>query len=86
MGEEVKCTAKLKIKALKAKTLEEALEPDNIITPPGLKVGCKSRDDTLECTVEVECGNPTRILTLRNTIEDLLTTIKAVVETLAKTS
>ena len=86
MDEEAKCTAKLKIKALKARALEEALEPDNIVTPPGVKIECKGENDFLECIAEVECGNPMRILTLRNTLEDLLTAVKAIRETLAKTT
>lgn len=86
MPEKARCLANMKIETPHAKALENALEPDNRMTPPGMKIECKGENNTLECTVEVECENPAKILTLRNTLEDMLTAIKAIIETLEKTA
>ncbi len=56
--------------------LAKALEPDNARAPPGVSVMCTG-DGVLECVVEVECRGPRGILTLRNTVDDLLQALQA---------
>ncbi|MEM0366560.1 MAG: KEOPS complex subunit Pcc1 [Acidilobaceae archaeon] len=62
--------------------MEEALKPDNTKLPPWLSIECKSIEDTLECTIRLDCSMPKRILSLRNTIEDLLISLRAVLESI----
>lgn len=55
-----------------------ALEPDNRAAPPWLSVSCSEVEGYIECLVFVDgCGEPRRILSLRNTIDDLLRSYKA---------
>ncbi|MCE4625734.1 MAG: hypothetical protein F7C35_07740 [Desulfurococcales archaeon] len=71
------------IETVHAGVLYEAVEPDNRGAPPHIKVSCTPKDNALECTVRVEgCEDPKRILTLRNTVDDLLLALRSALETL----
>lgn len=81
MGEqEGSCIAIIRVSHEASRALLEAIEPDNIQAPSWLSIDCKAVGSTLECRVEVDCGNPQRVLSLRNTLDDLLKAIKAAME------
>jgi hypothetical protein len=73
---EYSCKATVRVAHEASKSLLEAVNPDNIHTPQWLSINCRSLPDMLECVVEVDCSNPTRILSLRNTLDELLRAIK----------
>ena len=78
-----KCSATIKLRTPKAKVLEAAITPDNSPAPPGLEISCKAvSEHTLECRVSISCNKPRDILTLRNTLDDLLSALKVAIETL----
>ncbi len=65
-----------------------ALQPDNLRAPKDIKIACEPVDDeTLVCNIEVSpAEDPTKILTLRNTFDDLIINMKAAIDSLAKAS
>lgn len=77
------CIARVKIPTPNSLHLVKALEPDNKHTPPHLRVSCRGAGEVLECEVIVEgCRDPARILTLRNTIDDLLISVRAALDSI----
>ena len=72
------CRVTVEVKTPYARPLLESLEPDNISPYEWLRIECREGEDALSCIVEAsECREPRKILTLRNTIDDLLAAIKA---------
>jgi len=66
-----------------AASLAQALEPDNAQAPPHVRVSCTPIADTVVCEIKVSgCGDPKRILTLRNTADDLIQAARAALEAL----
>jgi len=66
-----------------AGSLARALEPDNRQAPSHVRVSCAPLADTVVCEVHVKgCGDPKRILTLRNTVDDLVQAARAALEAL----
>lgn len=64
-----------------------ALQPDNVQTPKDLKIACELGGKALICNIEMpSVEDPLRILTLRNTFDDLVINIKAAIDSLVKTS
>ncbi len=65
-----------------------AIEPDNRDSPPHVKVNCRVAGGLLICTIMVwGCSsNPSRILTLRNTIDDLTSAVKTALESIEHAS
>lgn len=79
------CEARLKIAvgAEAATALARALGADNISAPPGITVTCSAASDYLVCDIIVRgCGDPKKVLSLRNTVDDLLISLKAASESL----
>ena len=74
---EYSCKATVRVTHEASRSLLEAINPDNINTPQWLTINCRSFQDVLECVVEVDCSSPTRILSLRNTLDELLRAIKS---------
>jgi len=54
-----------------ARTLIKALEPDNVNVPSSITINNIAEEGMFKIIVEF-IGNPEEILTLRNTIDDLL--------------
>ncbi len=81
------CVARLRIEAGgMARALLDSIEPDNRPTPGWLRVECTANGNVLECIVEVEgCGDPRRVLSLRNTVDDLMQSVKAALSALDNT-
>ncbi len=64
-------------------SIAEALEVDNKFAPPWLSVSCRHEGSVIVCNVEVkECREPRRILSLRNTLIDILLCYRAALESL----
>jgi hypothetical protein len=80
------CEARLLLETRWAEALVDSLEPDNTQAPRGLEVRCWPRGGLVECVVRLECSEPRGLLTLRNTIDDLLATAKAALESLESAS
>ncbi|MCE4627696.1 MAG: hypothetical protein F7C34_00910 [Desulfurococcales archaeon] len=75
----MRCEAELELEVSDPESLWRALEPDNLEAPPHLRVSCSPADRTLRCRVEVVgCEDPRRILTLRNTLDEILVLARAV--------
>jgi len=79
-----RCTAALRIPLGDpsiARSLAEALEADNRTAPSWLEVTCRADGSSLECMVEVHgCGDPRRLMSLRNTLDDLILNMRAALE------
>jgi len=80
------CKAKLRLKTSLAETLFKALEPDNKVLPSNLKIECTASPGALECEIIISCEDDKDILRLRNTLDDILSSIKVVLMTLELTS
>jgi len=78
------CEARLLIETHWAEALADSLSPDNAQAPRGLEVGCQARGGVVDCIVRLECSGPRGILTLRNTVDDLLAAAKAALESLER--
>ena len=79
----MRCEAELELEVSDPESLWRALEPDNREAPPHLRVSCSPSSRALKCRVEVEgCEDPRRILTLRNTLDEILALAKAVEDSL----
>ncbi len=70
------CRVAIKVEHAASKSLLDAINPDNMLAPEWLSINCKSLPNMLECIIEIDCSNPSRILSLRNTLDDLLRAIK----------
>jgi hypothetical protein len=77
------CRARLEIDTSYPAEIVEALQPDNIRAPPYMRVSCAKHGGKVECNIEVYgCEDPKRILTLRNTIDEILVLARTIEETL----
>ncbi|MCE4611162.1 MAG: hypothetical protein F7B17_04230 [Desulfurococcales archaeon] len=64
-------------------SVADALEVDNKIAPPWLSVSCRWESGEVKCRVVVrECSSPRRILSLRNTLVDILLCYRAAMDSL----
>lgn len=80
--EGTKCEVEVEIETPYSQTLEKAVQPDNVMSPPWLRIECEAFDSKLRCLISVDCRDSSRILSLRNTIDDLLISIKSALQTL----
>lgn len=76
------CRAGIFLEITDPNALVKALEPDNMVVPEHVKVECIPEGGrAVACVIEVSgCRNPRRILTLRNTIDEILALAKTVEE------
>ena len=77
-----RCIGRVRVETEKALALLEAVEPDNAQAPAWLRVSCSHVNGALECSVEMSCEDPQRILSLRNTLDDLLLSLRAALDAL----
>ncbi|MFP3143574.1 MAG: KEOPS complex subunit Pcc1 [Caldisphaera sp.] len=85
MGEDsLGCTATLILPSKDAYILAKSLNPDNIKDVPNyLSIDCKGDDKKLICVIKVlDCNDPKRIMSLKNTIDDLLINIKSIIDSI----
>ena len=60
-----------------------AVEPDNRRTPPHVRVRCRVDETSMICELEVEgCDDPKRVLTFKNTVDDLILAVRTAVSVL----
>lgn len=64
----------------------EALEPDNRAAPRWLKIECRALEGAIECTIEMDCEHAERVLSLRNTLDDLMISLRASLEAVGEAS
>ncbi len=77
------CRGVIEIESDAAEALLASLDPDNKTAPPGINVRCEASGNQLSCIVEVEdCTGPRGIGTFRNTVDDILRSVKAALEAL----
>jgi len=65
-----------------AESIEKALKPDNIGLPENMKLEMKREGETLRITLESLVSSSKTILSVRNTIDDILQCIEALENTL----
>ncbi|MEB3789775.1 MAG: hypothetical protein GSR72_07800 [Desulfurococcales archaeon] len=74
----MKCKAKIEITTRYPRNVLESIEPDNLVSPRHVSIECRETSRGIECKIIVRgCEDPKRVLTLRNTIDDLLMALKA---------
>ncbi|MGC9210205.1 MAG: KEOPS complex subunit Pcc1 [Acidilobus sp.] len=87
MGEEGTCSVIVEVKATDPRTAESlarSLNVDNRTAPPGVNVRCEPVGPILRCEVTVKgCDNPRRLLTARNTVDDLLLGLRAALSSIS---
>ncbi len=72
------CKAKIEIETHYPKNVLESIEPDNLVLPQHISIKCREKGRGIECEIIVRgCEDPKRVLTLRNTIDDILMTLRA---------
>ncbi len=82
-GKGKECVALIELKIKQALSIADALAPDNETAPSHVNVGCEGFKSYLKCFIKVaECNNPRRVLTFRNTLNDLLISLKSAIEVL----
>ncbi len=72
----MECYAKIMIRSEFAKTVLSAIEPDNVNLPQDMEIDCNASEDSLYCSVRILCKEVKDVLRLRNTIDDILSSIK----------
>ena len=78
------CRASIRVETANPEHLARALEPDNIQAPSHVRVSCRALEGAVECVVEVDgCEDPKRVLTLRNTVDEIITMARTVEEVLS---
>jgi len=78
------CEARIVIETENSVHLVRALEPDNLDAPGHVSVECRALSGLIECAVRVDgCEDPKRVLTLRNTVDEIILISKSVENALA---
>lgn len=76
----MKVELEIEIETPHAREVEEALRVDNTDIPEGLKLSTYHNDKAIYIVAECDCEDPKRVLTLRNTVDEILTHIRAVLQ------
>lgn len=86
MAEEKRCLIRVEVEADDpggADAIVRSLNVDNASAPAGVRVSCIARGPRVVCDVEVAgCDDPRRVLTARNTADDLLLDLRAALSSL----
>ena len=80
------CSAKIKIKSSLAKEMLKTIQPENAIAPKNLSINCYFHAEELICDLNLTCNNSKELLRLRNTIDDILHSLKIFLNTVDATS
>ncbi|MGC8566554.1 MAG: KEOPS complex subunit Pcc1 [Caldisphaera sp.] len=80
----IKCVATLRIESEDSNNIVKSLIPDNIKDlPPFIKIKCDDINNVILCNIEItDCNDPKRILSLKNTIDDILINIRAIIDSI----
>ena len=74
----MRCKAKIEVETRYPRDVLESIEPDNLVSPQHISIECRETGRGIECEIIVRgCEDPKRVLTLRNTIDDILMTLRA---------
>ena len=79
------CQARLRVAVGReaAAALAGSLEADNRSAPPGVAVSCRVVGEDLVCEISMRsCDDPRKVLSLRNTLDDLLISLRAALDSL----
>ncbi len=76
------CTAEVEIETSHVSELLASLEPDNENVPKHLNVSCRPSSRGVLCSISVDCSYPERMLTLRNTLDEIIVLSKTVLDML----
>ncbi|MEB3844755.1 MAG: hypothetical protein LRS48_03635 [Desulfurococcales archaeon] len=76
------CTAIVEIETSHVSELLASLEPDNEKTPKHLSATCRPSSSGVLCSIRVDCSSPERVLTLRNTLDEIIVLSKTVLDML----
>lgn len=81
----LECSATIILPTKDPDVLVKSLKPDNIKNLPSyLKIDCNGNDNNLICKILItECNDPKRIMTLKNTIDDILINIRSILDSLS---
>ncbi|MGC9071658.1 MAG: hypothetical protein ACP5HK_03045 [Acidilobus sp.] len=86
MGEENTCSISIEINVgdpRTAESLTSSLNVDNVLAPTGISVKCESQGPFIRCDINANgCENPRRLLTMRNTVDDLILGLRAALYTI----
>ncbi len=83
MNEEpLKVRVEVEIRTPHAADLEKAISVDNVDVPQGIAISVYHNEENLYIIGECECVEPKRLLTLRNTLDDILVDINAAIKVL----
>jgi len=81
MDPQEECVIEVKVEVGDPETafsVVSSLNVDNKLTPKGVTATCQQERSLVICEVRVkECDDPRRVLTARNTIDDLLINLRA---------
>ncbi len=80
----IECTAELVIFNKDAIAIVKSLTPDNIKDLPNyLDINCRNENDKLICVIKIkDCKDSKRILSLKNTLDDLLINIRSIIDSI----
>ncbi|MEB2792688.1 MAG: hypothetical protein G5Z42_03590 [Caldisphaeraceae archaeon] len=77
------CNVKITIRHQDSVHIARSLAPDNISEPNFLRIRCWHFGEKLFCNICVEnLENPKRILSIKNTLNDILINLKAVLDSI----
>lgn len=86
MAEEKKCLIHVEVDAddpKSADAIARSLNVDNKTSPQGVVASCSASGSKIVCEVEVSgCDDPKRVLTARNTADDLILDLRAAMSSL----
>ncbi len=80
-----RCSAVIEIESELADEILKVITPENVSAPEDLKIHCYSRHKKLICDLNLQCSKEKEVLRLRNTLDDLLQSIKLFLDTLHAT-
>ena len=80
-----RCSAIIEIESDLAEEILKVISPENTSAPEDLKIYCYSIHKRLICDLSLQCSKEKGILRLRNTLDDLLQSIKLFLDTIHAT-
>ncbi len=81
----MKIEVEIEVDTPHAREVEEAVRVDNVDLPQGIQLTTYHTERAIFIVAKCECDDPKKVLTLRNTIDDILTHIKTVLQVLEAT-
>ena len=73
----------VRVESNNANVIAKSIEVDNINLPEGMEIITKSEGSEIVVIVTMEIKNPSDIMTLRNTVDEILQHVQALEKTLS---